>query len=194
MKRTTIIVQFIQKGILLLKDKYLQEYPLDNVDNYKVINKELFIKELNYILKKNKINTSLLTDNINIIIDNTYSKLDKEILESIFTELSFNKIKFINITKIFDIKKQELIIDISKNNIKIYYLNDVIEERIYFDKYLQILSILLKNIINIHNIKVIKIFGNYCNDKKILSMIERNTNAEVYTYSHPNQVPINLLT
>lgn len=194
MKRKTITIQFIQNGILLLNNNYIQEYNLKSVDNYKIINKEQFTLEISQLLKKTKINNSLLTDNINIIIDNTYSIIEKENITNIFTELSFNKILFLELTKLFNFKKQELLIDLSTNNIKIYYMNEVIDQKVYFNKYSQTLSILLKNIIENHSIKTIKLFGNACNNKNIISLIEKYSNAEVYIYSHPNQVPIILLT
>ena len=113
---------------------------------------------------------------------------------NIFVELSFNKITFIDLTKLFDLKKHELLIDISTNNIKIYYMNEVLDQKVYFNKYNQILSILIKNIIKIHNIKTIKLFGNKCNNKNLINLIEKYSAAEVYTYSYPNLVPIKLLT
>ncbi len=179
MKRKTITIQFIQNGIILLS-KELNNYQLESVDNYKIINREKFISEMNEILKKTNINNSLLTDNINIIIDNTYSELDKENINDVFIGLSFNKIKFLELTKLF--------------NVKIYYIDEVIDQKIYFNKYDQILSILIKNIISIHNIKTIKLFGNKCNNKKIISILEKYSSAEVYIYSQPHQVPITLLT
>lgn len=194
MKRKTIILQFIQNGILLLNNNDIQEYEFKSVDNYKIINKDQFISETTQVLKDTKINNSLLTDNINIIVDNTYSVIEKENITNIFIELSFNKITFLELTKIFNLKKQELLIDLSTNNIKIYYMNEVIDQKVYFNKYTQILSILLKNIIEIHSIKTIKLFGNKCNNKNIISLVEKYSNAEVYIYSHSNQVPIMLLT
>ncbi len=194
MKRKTITLQFIQNGILLLNNNDIQEYKFKSVDNYKIINKDQFISETTQVLKDTKINNSLLTDNINIIVDNTYSVIEKENITNIFTELSFNKITYLELTKLFNLKKQELLIDLSTNNIKIYYMNEVIDQKVYFNKYTQILSILLKNIIEIHSIKTIKLFGNKCNNKNIISLVEKYSNAEVYIYSHPNQVPIILLT
>lgn len=194
MKRKQITIQFIQNGIMLLKDNKIIEYQLSGVDNYKIINKDKFIQQISKILKKSQINNSFLTDNINIIIDNTYSVLEKENITNIFIELSFNKITFIDLTKLFNLKKHELLIDISTNNIKIYYMNEVLDQKVYFNKYNQILSILIKNIIKFHNIKTIKLFGNKCNNKTLINLIEKYSSAEVYIYSYPNLVPIKLLT
>lgn len=194
MKRKNIVVQFIQNGILILYQNNIIEYKLNSVDNYKVINKNTFLEELDLIINNLKINNTILTDNITIIIDTTYSDIDKENIKNIFKELSFNKINYQNILNIFKISNEDLLIDISNNNIKIYYLNEVIDQKIYFSKYSQILSIVLKQIIKNHTIKTIKLFGNNCNNKKIIKHIENITNANVYIYSQPNLFPIKLLT
>lgn len=194
MKRQTITLQFIQNGIILLKNNDILEYQFKSVDNYKIINKDEFINEISLILNDQNINKQILTNNINIIIDNTYTSIEKDIIINVFKELSFNNISFQNIAYILNIREQELIIDISTNSIKIYYINGVIEQKIYFNKHNQLLSILLKEIKQIHNIKAIKLFGNKCNNPKMISKIEKYSNAKVYIYSHPTQVPINLLT
>lgn len=194
MKRKKITIQLIQNGIIILNNKEINTYAINSVDNYKVINKEDFIIDLTTILNKLKINQTIITNNVDIIIDNTYSELEKEVLSNIFTELSFNKIKFIELTNIFKLQPNEILIDISKNNIKIYYINEVLELSIYFNQYIQYLNPLLKRILSIHSIKTIKLFGNYCTNKKILNMIEKTTTKEVYIYSQPNLVPIYLLT
>lgn len=194
MKRKKITLQIIQDGILLLKDKELQLKKTNSVDNYKIINKEIFINDISKLFKKLKINQSIITDNIDIIIDNTYTEIEKEIIEYIFKELSFNKITFLEITDIFKLQKNEVLIDISKNNIKIYYLNEVLEQKIYFDQHIQYLKLLLRKILLLHNIKNIKLFGNSCNNKEIINTIEKISNSQVYIYSQPNQVPLQLLT
>jgi hypothetical protein len=194
MKRKKITIQIIQNGIIILNNKEIKQYKINSVDNYRIINKDNFINEMTNIFKKQKINQTIITNDIDIIVDNTYSEIDEEVLLNIFKELSFNNINYIEITEIFNIKKDEIIIDISTNNIKIYYLNEVIEQKVYFYKYNQYINLLLKNILELKQIKTIKLFGNRCNDKKIIKTIEKITNAEVYIYSQPSIVPIYLLT
>lgn len=194
MKRNTITIQFVQNGILLLKNNSIFSYNLKSVDNYKVINKETFIHELTDIFDTYKINNNFFTDNINIIIDQTYTIIDIEILNNIFKELSFNKIDYINIIDIFKLNTNDLLIDISTNCIKIYYNNDVIINKIYFNKHKQFLNIYLKEILLKNNIKNIKIFGNYNFNNKILEEIERISSLKTYIYSYPSLMPIKLLT
>ena len=133
----------------------LKEYLLKSVNNYKVINKHLIIEELTNIINKQKINQNIIQSNITIIIDSTYTNLDKENIESIFKEIYFNKIKFIKLQEILKQSKKELIIDLSQNNIKYYYLNEVIEQKIYFLEYINNLKYILNNILSIHNIESI---------------------------------------
>lgn len=193
-KRNNIVIQFIQNGILLLHNNNIKEYQLTSVNNYKVINKHLIIEELTNIINKQKINQNILQSNITIIIDSTYTKLDKENIETIFKEIYFNKIKFINLPEILKQTKKELIIDLSQNNIKYYYLNEAIEQKIYFLEYTSNLESILNNVLSIHNIESIKIFGNNTKNKKIIKKIEEITNKPVYIYSHPNLIPLILLT
>ena len=99
MRRQTVTIQFIQNGIIVFNKHQLQKYPLSSVENYKVINKQLFCEEFNKIIEENKINNRILTDNINIIIDDTFKEIDKENLKTILKELSFNKILLFKNTK-----------------------------------------------------------------------------------------------
>ena len=161
MKRNQITLQFIENGLIILQKEKLNKYKLESINNYTVINKDLFIEEITNIIDINKINNKLLTDNIKIIIDQTNNKLYLSNLKEIFKELSFNKIEFINIVDILKPKDHELIIDISYNSIKIIYKDTIIQSNIYYSKYKSILSIYLKSILKIYNIKYLYIYGNY---------------------------------
>ena len=88
--------------IIFYKDK-LSEYILKSVDNYQVINKNIFIEELNKIIQTNKINQNIITDNLYIIVDSTLTNFYLSNLEQLFKELSFNKIEYINILDLINI-------------------------------------------------------------------------------------------
>ena len=193
MKRNLIYLQFTENGLIILHNKELKEYIIKSVNNYEIINKDQFIKEISNILENNKVNNKILTDNINIITDSTYSSFYLSNLESLFKELSFNKIEFTNILSIINIKDDELIIEISTSNIK--FLSNIIniKNNIYYFKHKSILSIYLKSIVKKHNIKTIYIIGNYPYNKKIIDHIERITTSKVYIYTQPNLIPIKLL-
>lgn len=194
MKRNTITLQFTFNGILILSKNKLNEYSLnDCVDKYKVINNQIFIKKIKEILDDLKINQGLLTDNIDIIIDKTYTDLDKNVLEKTFKDISFNKIKFLDLTDKLLTTNNEAMISIHHQATKIYYLNDVIYTDIYFNKHLEILDILIKELNNRYNIKIIKLYGDNQIINKILKFYEKNKKIQAYKFSDPNQIPINLL-
>ena len=193
MKRNKITLQFIENGLIILQKEKLSKYKLEFVNNYTVINKDLFIEEITNIIDINKINNKLLTDNIKIIIDQTNNKLYLSNLKEIFKELSFNKIEFINIVDILKPKDHELIIDISYNSIKIIYKDTIIQSNIYYSKYKSILSIYLKSILKIYNIKYLYIYGNYQFTNKFIEDIEKICKIKTYLYTQPDLIPISLL-
>lgn len=193
MKRNQITLQFIENGLIILQKEKLSKYKLESVNNYTVINKDLFIEEITNIIDINKINNKLLTDNIKIIIDQTNNKLYLSNLKEIFKELSFNKIEFINIVDILKPKDHELIIDISYNSIKIIYKDTIIQSNIYYSKYKSILSIYLKSILKIYNIKYLYIYGNYQFTNKFIEDIEKICKIKTYLYTQPDLIPISLL-
>ena len=193
MKRNQITLQFIENGLIILQKEKLNKYKLESINNYTVINKDLFIEEITNIIDINKINNKLLTDNIKIIIDQTNNKLYLSNLKEIFKELSFNKIEFINIVDILKPKDHELIIDISYNSIKIIYKDTIIQSNIYYSKYKSILSIYLKSILKIYNIKYLYIYGNYQFTNKFIEDIEKICKIKTYLYTQPDLIPISLL-
>ncbi len=193
MKRNTITIQIVQKGILVPYKNKINYHKLYSVDNYKIINKNMFLEEFSNLVSKYKLNNKFLTDNINIIIDNIYTEIDKTLIKDIFKELSFNKIEYLNITDILNIKDKELILDLSVNHLKIYFNEEILSTPIYFAKYQEILSIYLKKILSKNHIKEIKIFGNNCLKKKLFEELEQEIGIKIYIYSHPELMPIHLL-
>ena len=93
MKRNKLYIQFIENGLIIFYKDKLSEYILKSVDNYQVINKNIFIEELNKIIQTNKINQNIITDNLYIIVDYTLTNFYLSNLEQLFKELSFNKIE-----------------------------------------------------------------------------------------------------
>ena len=193
MKRNKLYIQFIENGLIIFYKDKLSEYILKSVDNYQVINKSIFIEEINKIIQTNKINQNIITDNLYIIVDSTLTNFYLSNLEQLFKELSFNKIEFINIVDILKPKDHELIIDISYNSIKIIYKDTIIQSNIYYSKYKSILSIYLKSILKIYNIKYLYIYGNYQFTNKFIEDIEKICKIKTYLYTQPDLIPISLL-
>lgn len=193
MKRQTITLQITQNGILIPLKEKIKYHKFYSIDNYKVINKNLFLEEFNEISSKYKINNKFLTDNIKIIIDNTYNEIDKNSIINIFKELSFNTIEFINITDIFKLKNNELLVDISTNYLKIYLNNQILSTPVYFSKYKDILCLYLKQILLKNRIKEIKLFGNNCFKTKLINELEKELDIKIYFYAHPELMPMYLI-
>ena len=193
MKRNIVSIQFTENGLIILNKKELKEYLLKSVNNYKVINKELFKEEITNIIEKNNINKNILTDNLNIIIDNTYSDIYLLTLKDIMKELSFNKIEFINILDLVHLNNNEILIDISINSIKFISKTKTIKNNIYYQRHKSILNIYLKQIIKEQRLDTIFLYGNYPFTKKIIDNIEKISNCKVYIYSQPKSIPLKLL-
>lgn len=190
MKRNTINIQINNDNILFyINDEYKREQ-IPSLSNYKITNKIDFIEQLRTIIDKYKINNKLLTDNINIIIDNTYTKDDKDKIIDIFKELSFNNINLITNTDILHKNNNDLIINVSNNNIKFYHKYKNIDENIYFDKYLEILTLYIKEYISKYKIKCIKLYGDYKDMQKLINKLERKVRKEVYIYTQRDIIPL----
>lgn len=193
MKRKLLTLQFIENGLIILYQEQLSKYELQSVNNYQIINKDTFIDEINKIIQTNKINNNILTDNINIIIDNTYTELYLSYLKEIFKELSFNKLEYIKQEEILKPKSNEIIVDISKNNIKLLTRYETIHSNIYYNKHKQILIIYIKNIIKRNNIQCIYLYGNNKYINKLSKEIENICKIKTYIYTHPDLIPISFL-
>lgn len=193
MKRKTINLQINYNNILLYDNgEYITYDFCNSIKNYKIINKYIFIDKFQEILEARKINSKLLTDNINIIIEQIYNQEDITKLKEIFKELSFNDINIINNLSILGKKSKEIIINLNKKNIKIYYQNKVLDTNIYYDKQLQILYMYLKEILSEYKVNCIKIYGTYENIDKISKRLEKKLQKEIYTYCYPQLLPIRL--
>ena len=190
MRRNTITIQINYDNIILYINNEYKIYNFKSIYNYKITNKMLFIDELKNILEINKINNKLLTDNVNIIIENNYTEDDINKLIDILKELSFNHIKFINTKDILNIKENDLIINVSDNNIKLYHNHNNLDINIYFNKHLDILTIYIKELIEDYKVKNIKMYGTYKQLNKIVNKLERKVRKEVYIYTQPDLIPI----
>ena len=190
MKRNTITIQINYNNIILYLNSEYKTYEFKSISNYKITNKISFIEELNKILELNKINNKLLTDNVNVIIENNYTEDDSNKLIDILKELSINHIKLINSKHILNIKENDLIINVSDNNIKLYHNHNLLDINIYFNKHLDILAIYIKELIQDYKVKNIKLYGTYKLLHKIVNKLERKVRKEVYIYTQPDLIPI----
>lgn len=190
MKRNNIYLSFTSNGILLVKNKIIIKENMHSVDNYKVINKEQFLAEYNQIEHQNKINSNFLTDNITIIIDDSYSPLELNTIYSIFKELYYNEIKYLDIKNILSLKPNEIFINLSPKIIKIYTLKKTYIINIYFQEKLKILKKYLEKITKYDNQLIIKIYGDNPNIEKITNYLEKTLQLKCYYFINSNLMPL----
>ncbi len=136
MKKKEIVI-IIYDDILYLENK---NYKLENIKNGKVTNYENGKKELEKIIKENKLNKSILNNKINIVVSNNIDDCDVFVYKSIFDSLQFNKIKIFNMKEILtnnlNIENTLLIFFNKENyelnyNYKKYILNNIFDQCIY---------------------------------------------------------------
>ena len=187
MKRNKLYIQFIENGLIIFYKDKLSEYILKSVDNYQVINKNIFIEEINKIIQ------NIITDNLYIIVDSTLTNFYLSNLEQLFKELSFNKIEYINILDLIKITDEELIVDISTSNIKTITKTKSLSFNIDNLKHQTILIIILKSILKNYTIKTIYVYGNHPFINKISKNLEQKLGIKVYIYTQPNLIPLKLL-
>lgn len=99
-----LILKFTDNNIYIKqKDKLIIERIQKNIiKNFKIIDIENFIEELNKIIKKNKLNTLLIKNKISIIIPSYYNKTDIFLLDYTFKILNYYNYEFIKENKIYE--------------------------------------------------------------------------------------------
>ena len=59
-----------------------------------------------------------------------------------------------------------------------------------FNKYLEILTVYIKEYISKYKIKCIKLYGDYKDITKLINKLERKVRKEVYIYTQPDIIPL----
>lgn len=124
MKPKDIIMHIADNKLYLYKNKLYVETLKNNVIyNGKVSKPQEFSNLLEKILKKYKLNNNFFNNSIVFITSPNYTQADTEVINKIFERNNVNKIYFVNIINLIDIKKNK--VWIIKNNYYIYlvYLN-----------------------------------------------------------------------
>ena len=104
MAKKNIAVYLTDDCVYLASKDNIYEEKVDKtlIVNNRIAQTEEFYRFFNKILKKNKLNDSLLGKDIFILEYPNYLKSDKELIMSVFEKLSFNKVKFIKYNSIID--------------------------------------------------------------------------------------------
>ncbi len=162
MKVKDIIVYVWDNKIGIIYKNKLIKKDFESIDNGFIVDKEKFMYEFLNVMKKEKIKGKLLGDKITIVKESFYTFSDVYFLESVFNELGFIKVNFIDIRIFFDreatyieINKKYMIINLDKGlYLELIYYKDIPKIIEYFKEYIKKDVILYGTYKDIPNIKV----------------------------------------
>ena len=135
MKKKNIL--YLTDNSIYYKTNKIIKYPINQgiVINSKIGNIKKFNKILEELLKSNKLNNSILGNKIKVIINNTWTKADIELLKNILINLNYRKIDFEYDHKYYHLNNKNAYLNILDN----YMLLTIINE------YQKIKTILINN-------------------------------------------------
>lgn len=126
---------------IVYKEKLITTVLKNCIQKGYIFDKEIFIQEFNKIIKKEKIKSKLFGDNITIVNNGYFKVSDLFFLESIFNDLGFIKIEFLNITELLPVM-DAIFVEVN-NNYLVIYLSDVLYlDMKYFKDIPKIINIL----------------------------------------------------
>ena len=165
------------------KDKIYKEKVLNKAVLNNRINKSVdFFKQLNQIIKKNKLNDSIISKTIYIVNLPIYLESDREIISSILEKASFTKIRFVDYKDL--IEKKHMIININNKNVLIsksdqyIYMDNSMYESQKDEK--SIIYLIKKCIDN----NAVYLIGNNSNLGRIRYNLEKKLNKKAYIYDN----------
>lgn len=169
---------YLTDGLVYLctKDKIYEEVvDKDIVINNKIAKSQEFYQFMNKVIKKHKLNDSILGRNIAILELPNYLDTDKELLTSIMEKIAFKKTNFLKYNEI--IKESTINYNNSNTIFTIENLNFVLDNTLIekFELYKQLIS---------PNISDLYIIGNNPNINKLATYLEKNYDQKVYTYTN----------
>ncbi len=171
--------------------KIIKIIPYKNtLKNGHIIDKEKFIKKMSKFLDEYQINKNIFNNTISIIINNSYSLIDKEVLKEVFELLYYKKINFIQEVNYLDIDKNKLFINYNNSYFYLYSINKNgnIQINIYDNN--EINNFLISKIIKLYNKNKVYVFGK--NYLKIIKILDENK-INYYYFEDSENLFINLL-
>ena len=171
--------------------KIIKIIPYKNtLKNGHIIDKEKFIKKMSKFLDEYQINKNIFNNTISIIINNSYSLIDKEVLKEVFELLYYKKINFVQEVNYLDIDKNKLFINYNNSYFYLYSINKNgnIQINIYDNN--EINNFLISKIIKLYNKNKVYVFGK--NYLKIIKILDENK-INYYYFEDSENLFINLL-
>ncbi len=155
-----------------------------------VINKEKFIKKMEQVINEYHINKNIFNNNINVIINNSYSSIDKEILKEILEILNYKKINFIQEINYLDLDKKKLYINFNNRFFYIYNIDNQGKVKINYYDNNEINNLLITKIIKLYKKEKIYILGkNYIELVKLL----KKEKIDYYFFEDSNNLFIKII-
>lgn len=137
----------------------------------KVADEDLFVKQTNKLLTKKKLINIFVNQNLTVIINDTYTKIDKEILKNSLEKLNFRNIIFKAESSILDLNKNNYI-SVNNEYIIIYYQNE----------YLQKVHKLIPSNFFKENKQLINYVNNELSNKKRIYLYGNNDVNKMYNF------------
>jgi len=122
-KPKNLIMYIVDDFIIIWNNNEIYKEKLSKKAIYlgKIYNEYIFFEDIKNIF--NKINKSIFNANLTILLNPSYTQFEIHNLKSVLEKLSVNKINFINITKLFDIKQNSIYLLINNKYIYIIRYN-----------------------------------------------------------------------
>ncbi len=162
----------------------------DTLKNGKVKDNDKFSKIFQQIINKNQLNKGIFNNNILVILNKDYTKIDKLALLNLLEEINYKKIKFKYEYEFLEMRKNKLYLNYNDTYFSIYYIDDLgkIKFNIYENNFIN--RNLIINILKCLNKKEIFIYGKkYEEVINILNKIKLN----YYYFEESDNLILNLL-
>ncbi|MEG1150327.1 MAG: hypothetical protein RSE17_03460 [Bacilli bacterium] len=157
----------------------------DILKNGKIANINSFIDKYKVFLKEKNLNNNILGESINIIINPSLTKCDKDILINIFKNLNYRTVLLTNEIKLYKLNSTSAFINMNEEYTILTYINEF-KEKISFliENNLLTESQFLDLVITKINNKEVFIFGLSSSISSFITSLETKNNNVIYEYSN----------
>ena len=162
----------------------------DTLKNGKVKDNDKFSKIFQQIINKNQLNKGIFNNNILVILNKDYTKIDKLALLNLLEEINYKKIKFKYEYEFLEMRKNKLYLNYNDTYFSIYYIDDLgkIKFNIYENNLIN--RNLIINILKCLNKKEIFIYGKKY--EEVINILNKSK-LNYYYFEESDNLILNLL-
>lgn len=162
----------------------------DTLKNGKVKDNDKFSKIFQQIINKNQLNKGIFNNNILVILNKDYTKIDKLALLNLLEEINYKKIKFKYEYEFLEMRKNKLYLNYNDTYFSIYYLDELgkIKFNIYENNFIN--RNLIINILKCLNKKEIFIYGKKY--EEVINILNKSK-LNYYYFEESDNLILNLL-